>query len=54
VPHHHHCLAHALLQISKLMIIPFVCVMEAYWMKRKFTLPIIASVVVVIAGVAVV
>jgi len=41
-------------QISKLMIIPFVCFMEAFWMKRKFTLPIIASVMVVIAGVAIV
>lgn len=41
-------------QISKLMIIPFVCFMEAFWMKRKFTLPIIASVLVVIAGVAIV
>jgi hypothetical protein len=36
------------------MIIPFVCFVEAFWLKRKFTLPIVASVLVVIGGVAVV
>lgn len=50
LPTHLNC--HA--QISKLMIIPFVCFVEAFWLKRKFTIPIISCVLVVIAGVAVV
>jgi hypothetical protein len=48
-----HELLHTL-QISKLLIIPFVCVVEATWHKRRYTLPVLGSIVVVICGVAIV
>ncbi len=41
-------------QISKLLIIPFVCVVEAVWLKRRYTTAVLASMVVVVFGVGVV
>jgi solute carrier family 35 protein E3 len=41
-------------QIAKLLIIPFVCIVELVWLKKTFTVPVILSVVTVIAGVAIV
>eukprot|EP00878_Enallax_costatus_P005590 GHUV01005863.1.p1 GENE.GHUV01005863.1~~GHUV01005863.1.p1 ORF type:complete len:373 (+),score=114.70 GHUV01005863.1:591-1709(+) len=41
-------------QIAKLLIIPFVCVVELFWMKRRFTAPVVASILVVVTGVAIV
>lgn len=41
-------------QIAKLMIIPFVCVMEMLWFQRRFTPEVTASVVTVIIGVSIV
>ncbi|KAK9806341.1 hypothetical protein WJX72_010712 [[Myrmecia] bisecta] len=41
-------------QIAKLLIIPFVCLVERFWLGRVFTSRIICSVCVVIVGVAVV
>ncbi len=41
-------------QISKLLIIPFVCLVEALWFGKRFTLPLVLSILVVVAGVAVV
>lgn len=42
------------LQIAKLLIIPFVCLVELFWMKRRFTAPVVCSILVVVAGVAIV
>ncbi|KAG2491545.1 hypothetical protein HYH03_010116 [Edaphochlamys debaryana] len=41
-------------QISKLLIIPFVCLVEYLWFKRRFTLMTVLSILVVVAGVAIV
>ena len=41
-------------QVAKLLVIPFVCMIECWWLKRVFTRPVILSVVLVVAGVAVV
>eukprot|EP00891_Asterochloris_glomerata_P006769 jgi/Astpho2/6769/Aster-07215 len=41
-------------QIAKLLIIPFVCVVEKVWLGRVFTRGVIAAVMVVITGVAIV
>jgi solute carrier family 35 protein E3 len=41
-------------QIAKLLIIPFVCAVELLWMGRRFTAPILASIGLVIVGVAIV
>ena len=41
-------------QIAKLLIIPFVCGVELVWMGRRFTPPVVASIMLVILGVAVV
>lgn len=41
-------------QIAKLLIIPFVCMVELVWLRKTFTAPIIASVLTVIAGVSIV
>lgn len=55
---HHTCklllTALSLLQISKLLIIPFVCGMEAVWLKRPMTLPVLAAISLVILGVGIV
>ncbi|KAI8462371.1 MAG: triose-phosphate transporter family-domain-containing protein [Monoraphidium minutum] len=41
-------------QIAKLLIIPFVAVMEMVWFQRRFTPPVAASMVTVAVGVAIV
>ena len=41
-------------QIAKLLIIPFVCAVEHFWLGKVFTRSVIASVLVVVAGVAIV
>ena len=43
-----------LAQISKLMIVPFVCTVEALFFGKKMTLPIIIAAAIVVSGVAVV
>lgn len=44
----------SLLQIAKLLIIPFVCLVELFWLKRRFAAPVVCSILVVVAGVAIV
>ncbi|KAK9817184.1 hypothetical protein WJX72_010758 [[Myrmecia] bisecta] len=44
----------ALYQMAKLLVIPFICLVEYFWLKRTFTPPVLASIAVVIAGVAIV
>lgn len=41
-------------QIAKLLIIPFVCAVEHFWLGKVFSRSVIASVLVVVAGVAIV
>lgn len=41
-------------QVAKLLVIPFVCLVEALWLKRHFRTPIIMSIVVVVVGVGIV
>jgi hypothetical protein len=41
-------------QIAKLLIIPFVCCVELFWMKRAFTPEVTACVATVFMGVAIV
>ena len=41
-------------QVAKLLVIPFVCMIECCWLKRVFTWPVILSMLTVVAGVAVV
>ncbi len=41
-------------QIAKLLIVPFVCLVERFWLQRHFTRPVIASILVVVAGVGIV
>ena len=41
-------------QVAKLLIIPFVCLVERCWLGRVFTKPVILSMLTVVAGVAVV
>jgi hypothetical protein len=42
------------LQIAKLLIIPFVCMVELLYMRKRFSAPVVASIAVVIIGVAIV
>lgn len=42
------------LQIAKLLIIPFVCVVEKFWLGREFSTGVVTSVVTVVTGVAIV
>lgn len=42
------------LQIAKLLIIPFVCFIESSFLGRTFTRKVLSSIVLVVAGVAVV
>ena len=42
------------LQIAKLCIIPCSCLVEAFWLQRRYTAPVIASVLTVLLGVAIV
>ena len=48
--HHLHCIA----QIAKLLIIPFVCLVEKFWLGKEFTRGVVTSVLVVVSGVAIV
>jgi solute carrier family 35 protein E3 len=41
-------------QIAKLLIIPFVCLVELFWLRRTFTPQTVMSILVVILGVGVV
>ncbi|WIA29992.1 hypothetical protein OEZ86_000090 [Tetradesmus obliquus] len=41
-------------QVAKLLIIPFVCVVELLYMRKRFSAPVVASIAVVIMGVAIV
>lgn len=41
-------------QVAKLLIIPFVCLVEKFWFGRRFSAGVIASVATVAVGVAVV
>ena len=41
-------------QVAKLLIIPFVCMVERCWLGRVFSRPVILSMLTVVAGVAVV
>lgn len=42
------------IQIAKLLIIPFVCLVEKFWLGKEFTRGVVTSVLVVVTGVAVV
>ena len=42
------------MQIAKLLIIPFVCLVEHFWLGKTFSRAVIASVVTVVIGVAIV
>lgn len=44
----------SLYQIAKLLIIPFVCLVEKFWLGKEFTRGVITSVLIVVTGVAVV
>lgn len=41
-------------QIAKLLIIPFVCLVEHFWLGKRFSVRVIMSVVTVVLGVGVV
>lgn len=41
-------------QIAKLLIIPFVCLVEFLWLRRTFTRPVLCSMLAVVLGVAIV
>ena len=41
-------------QVAKLLIIPFVCLVEKFWFDRRFSAGVVASVATVAVGVAVV
>ena len=41
-------------QIAKLLIIPFVCLVEAFWLGKVFTRSVVGAVLTVVAGVAIV
>jgi solute carrier family 35 protein E3 len=42
------------LQIAKLLIIPFVCLVELFWLRRSFSPQVVSSILVVIMGVGIV
>ena len=42
------------MQVAKLLIIPFVCLVERCWLGRVFTKPVIFAVLTVVTGVAIV
>jgi hypothetical protein len=50
--HSHRCSASP--QIAKLLIIPFVCLVEHFWLGKRFSVRVIMSVVTVVLGVGVV
>ena len=41
-------------QIAKLLIIPFVCLVERFYLGRVFSREVVASILLVILGVAIV
>ena len=41
-------------QIAKLLIIPFVCLVEHFWLSKVFTRSVIGSVLIVVLGVGIV
>jgi hypothetical protein len=41
-------------QVSKLLIIPFVCIVEGVWHRRRYTIWVLCSIFLVVIGVAVV
>jgi solute carrier family 35 protein E3 len=41
-------------QIAKLLIIPFVCMVELFWLRRSFTPQVTSAILVVILGVGIV
>ncbi len=41
-------------QIAKLLIIPFVCLIERFYLGRVFAREVVASILLVICGVAIV
>ena len=52
-----HCTLTAMdcvMQIAKLLIIPFVCLVEKFWLGKEFTRGVVTSVLIVVTGVAVV
>lgn len=46
------CCCCVALQVAKLLVIPFVCGVEAVWFKRKFNTATIMSIMAVMVGVA--
>ena len=42
------------LQIAKLLIIPFVCLVEKFWLGRRFTPSVVTAITIVVIGVAIV
>ena len=54
VPGSGHALTRLMLQIAKLLIIPFVCLVEKFHLGRKFTPSTVTSIIVVVVGVAIV
>jgi hypothetical protein len=47
-----HCCCCLILQVAKLLVIPFVCGVEAVWFKRRFNTATIMSIMAVMVGVA--
>ena len=43
-----------LVQIAKLLIIPFVCLVEKFYLGRKFNPSTVTSIIIVVLGVAIV
>lgn len=41
-------------QVAKLLIIPFVCLVERFWLDRRFSMPVLASMLCVAVGVGIV
>lgn len=42
------------LQIAKLLLAPFVCVVEIVWLRKRFPTPVLMCIGVVLVGVAIV
>lgn len=47
-----HALRLAAVQVAKLLVIPFVCMVEAVWFNRRFNTATLLSILTVIFGVA--
>lgn len=46
------CCCAGVLQVAKLLVIPFVCMVEAVWFGRRFNTATLLSIMTVIVGVA--